>query len=143
MSKFSKFMRNNKALKENVKYAPTKSICDENGNPIQWEFRHITAQESEDLRDECLVDVPVTGKPGQYRQKLQYGKYLRKMIAASVVEPDLHDAELQDSYGVRKPEDLVIAMVDDPGEYSSLVTFIQDLQGFNTPFEAAVKEAKN
>ena len=54
-----------------------------------------------------------------YRPKMQTSKYIQKMIVASVVMPDLYDAELQDSYGVKTPEDLLFAMVDDPGEYIS------------------------
>lgn len=143
MSKFSRFMKSNKIEKENGFYAPTKSLCDENGNPLEWEFKHITSKESDGLRDECTIDVPVTGKPNMFRPKLQSSKYAQKMIAASVVMPDLYDKELQDSYGVTTPEELVLAMVDDPGEYNDLVAFVQKFQGFNVSFEDKVEEAKN
>ena len=33
MSKFAKFMKANKAVKENGFYPATKSLCDEKGNP--------------------------------------------------------------------------------------------------------------
>ena len=114
MSKFSRFMKSNKTVRENGFYAPTKSLRDENGKPLEWEFRHITSGENEELRDSCTIDVPVTGKPNMFRPKIQSAKYIRKMIAASVVVPDLYDAQLQDSYGVMSPEDLLLAMVDDP-----------------------------
>lgn len=143
MSKFSKFMKQNKIQKENGKYAPTKSLCDENGKPLEWEFRHISSKENENLRDECTIEVQVTGKPNMFRPKVQSGKYIRKMITASVVMPDLYDAELQDSYGVGNPEELLLAMVDDPGEYSDLAAFVQTFQGFGTSFEEKVEEAKN
>ena len=78
-----------------------------------------------------------------YRPKLKSSLYIQKMIAASVVMPDLFDAELQDSYGVKTPEDLLMAMVDDPGEYNDLAAFVQKFQGFNVSFEDKVKEAKN
>ena len=35
MSKFSRFMKTNKAEKKNGFYAPTKSLCDENGKPLE------------------------------------------------------------------------------------------------------------
>ena len=143
MSKFSKFMKSNKIEKKNEMYAPTKSLCDENGKPLEWEFRHITSKENETLRDECMIEVPVTGKPNMFRPKLQTGKYVKKMIAASVVVPDLLDAELQDSYGVKTPEELLLAMVDDPGEYSDLAAFVQRFQGFDVSFNDKVEEAKN
>lgn len=143
MSKFSKFMKANKTEKKNEMYAATKSLCDENGKPLEWEFRHITSKENEDLRDSCTIDVPVTGKPNIFRQKLKASFYIQKMIVASVVVPDLYDKELQDSYGVMTPEELLFAMVDDPGEYNDLASFVQKFQGFNVSFDEKVDEAKN
>jgi hypothetical protein len=135
-------MKANKKIKENGFYAPTKSLLDDNGKPLKWEFRHITSRENEDIRDECMIEVPVTGKPNVYHPRLQTGKYLRKMISASVVVPDLLDKELLESYGVDKPENLLLAMVDDPGEYNDLAAFVQKFQGFDTSFEDKVEEAK-
>ena len=143
MSKFSKFMKSNKIEKKNEFYAPTKSLCDENGKPLEWEFRHITSRENEGLRDDCTIDVPVTGKPNLFRPKTQSSKYIRKMIAASVVMPDLYDKELQDSYGVTTPDELLLAMVDDPGEYNELAAFVQKFQGFDVSIKEKVDEAKN
>ena len=143
MSKFSKFMKANKVEKQNEMYAPTKYLRDENGKPLEWEFKHITSKENENLRDECTIEVPVTGKPNMFRPKVQSGKYIRKMIAASIVVPDLYDADLQDSYGVKDPEDLLLAMVDDPGEYNELAAFVQRFQGFDVSFNDKVEEAKN
>ena len=143
MSKFSKFMKANKIEKKNEMYAATKSLCDENGKPLEWEFRHITSKENEGLRDDCTIDVPITGKPNLFRPKTQSSKYIQKMIAASVVMPDLYDKELQDSYGVTTPEELLLAMVDDPGEYNDLLSFVQKFQGFNVSFDEKVEEAKN
>jgi len=65
------------------------------------------------------------------------------MIAASVVVPDLYDKELQDSYGVATPEELLLAMVDEPGEYNELAAFVQKFQGFDVSFHDKVEEAKN
>lgn len=143
MSKFAKFMKANKVVRENEMYAVTKSLCDENGKPLEWEFKHITSKENEELRESCTIDVPVAGKPNMYRPKLKSGLYICKMIAASIVVPDLYDAELQDSYGVKTPEDLLMAMVDDPGEYNSLASYVQKFQGFNVSLEEKVDAAKN
>lgn len=143
MSKFAKFMKANKAVKENGFYPATKSLCDEKGNPLEWEFKHISSKENEELREGCTIDIPVTGKPNMYRPKLKSSLYIRRMIAASVVAPDLFDSELQDSYNVKTPEDLLLAMVDDPGEYNDLAAFVQNFQGFNVSFEDKVNEGKN
>ena len=143
MSKFSLFMKENKAVKENGKYAPTKSLTDEKGNPLEWEFRHISSKENEALRESCTMEVQVKGKPNMFRPKLNAAQYLAKMVVASAVCPDLYDAQLQDSYGVKTPEDLVYAIVDDPGEYNALGEWLQQFQGFTKSFEEKVEEAKN
>ena len=41
------------------------------------------------------------------------------------------------------PEELLYAMVDDPGEYQDLVVWMQNFQGFNKSFADKVDEAKN
>lgn len=143
MSKFSLFMKANKTAKENGKYAPTKSLANAEGKPLEWEFKHISSKENENLRDSCTFEVQVKGKPNLFRPRLDSSKYLSKMIVASTVYPDLYDKELQDSYGVMTPEDLVFAMVDDPGEYNSLGEWLQKFQGFTRTLDEKVDEAKN
>lgn len=143
MSKFSKFMKANKVVKENQKYAPTRSLLDDKGNPLEWEFKHISSKENEELREACTYEVQIKGKPNAFRQKVNTSLYLSKMIAASVVCPDLYDKELQDSYGVMTPEDLLFQLVDDPGEYNDLGEWVQRFQGFTKSFEEKVNEAKN
>ena len=143
MSKFAKFMKANKTMKENGFYPATKSLCDERGNPLEWEIRHITSAENEAIREGCMVEVQVTGKPNMFRQKINTGEYITKLLIASCVVPDLYDAELQDSYGVSTPEELLFALVDDPGEYDAFTNFIQKFNGFNVSMEDKVEEAKN
>ena len=65
------------------------------------------------------------------------------MLCACVVEPNLYNAELQDSYSVSTPEELVQEMIDDPGEYQDFVSFVQNFNGFNSNIEDEVEEAKN
>lgn len=142
MNSFAQFMKKNKVQRNNVKYAATKSLVDENGKPLLWELKPITTKQNEDLRDKCTVDIPVSGKPNLFRPKLVTKLYVAKLIAASVVYPDLYNKELQDSYGVTTPEDLLLEMVDDPAEYNEFVKFVQDMSGFESMSEK-VDEAKN
>lgn len=143
MSNFSRFMKQNKIAKKNENFAPTKSLTDENGNALEWEFTHITSKQNEDLRESNTYDVPIKGKPNMFRGKLNTSKYLADMIVASTVSPDLYNKELQDSYGVKTPNDLLFALVDDPGEYSDLCRWIQQFQGFTETIDEKVDEAKN
>ena len=142
MSNFSKFMKANKIQKQNEMYAVTKSLIDENGEPLLWEIKPLTTKENEAIRESCTVDVPVKGKPNQYRAKVDMNKYQAKLICAAVVSPDLNNAELQNSYGVMTPEELLVEMVDDPAEYTDLMIFVQNISGFKT-LQEDIEDAKN
>ena len=143
MGNLSLFLKKNKKVRTNTFFAATKSLCDENGKPLEWEIKALTTKESEDIRSECTTEVPVTGKPGMVRPKVDTKAYIAKLIAACVVFPDLYNKDLQDSYGVRTPEDLLKEMVDDPTEYNALAEFIQNFNGLDESLEEKVKEAKN
>ncbi|MBA9087471.1 hypothetical protein FHR92_003956 [Fontibacillus solani] len=143
MSNLNQFFKKNKKQKENVQFAATSSLLDESGKPLEWTIKPLTTKESEDIRDACTIEVPVKGKPNMFRPKMNVSQYLSKMMVASIVEPNLYSAELQDSYGVKTPEDLLKEMIDDPGEYNAFVAFVQNLNGFNKSLEDMVDEAKN
>ena len=143
MSNLSLFLKKNKIVKDNVKFAATKSLCDEKGNPLEWEIKPLTTRESDDIRESCTIEVPVKGKANMFRQKVLSAKFGAKMLAASIVFPDLYNAELQDSYGVSTPEDLVREMIDDPGEYNKFLAYVQEFNGFDSNMKDKVEEAKN
>lgn len=143
MSDLSRFLKANKIKRENTTFAATKSLVDAKGNPLPWTIKPLTTKENDAIRDECMIEVPVKGKPNLFRPKLDTSKYIGKMICACVVEPNLYDKDLQDSYGVMSPDDLLKEMIDDPGEYQEFATFVQNFNGFNTTLEDKVEEAKN
>lgn len=143
MSDLSRFLKKNKKLKENVQYAVTKSLTDEKGQPLLWEIRPLTSKETNRLTDECTFQEQVPGKPNVFRNKINSTKLLQKMMVASVVFPNLNDKDLQDSYGVMTPEELIIEMVDDPGEYNNFGKYLNELNGFNEGINEKVEEAKN
>ena len=61
MSNLSRFLAKNKIKRENGKYAPSKAFVDENGNPLEFEFRPITSKRNEAIRESHTKEVPVTG----------------------------------------------------------------------------------
>lgn len=143
MSDLSRFLKKNKKLKENVQYAVTKSLTDEKGQPLLWEIRPLTSKETNRLTDECTFQEQVPGKPNVFRNKINSTKLLQKMMVASVIFPNLNDKDLQDSYGVMTPEELITEMVDDPGEYNNFGKYLNELNGFNEGINEKVEEAKN
>lgn len=137
------FLKGNKKEKKTTKYAPTKSLCDENGNPVEFTIKAISTRENEEIRNSCTYEVPVKGKPGVFRNKVNTNEYIAKMISACVVEPSLFDIDLQNSYGVSKPEELIKEMIDNPAEYDDFAVFIQSYNGFDISLSEKVEQAKN
>lgn len=123
-----RFMKKNKAQRENVKYAATKSLTDENGAPLEWTLRPVSSKETELIRDECVDSVPANKKT---QFSFRTSKYIAKLICASVVEPNLNSKELQDSYGVMSAEDLLMEMVDNAREYQQFAEFVQNFNGLS------------
>lgn len=143
MGNLNLFLKHNQKVKGNTKYAATKSLCDEKGKPLEWTIKAISTKENERIRQDCTKEVHLPGRTGMYRQKVDSDLYVARVLCASIVEPNLNDKELQDSYGVMKPEDLVKEMVPEAGEYNALLEFVQQYSGFDITMEDKVNEAKN
>lgn len=142
MANFAEFMKANKKVKENVRYAVTKSLVGADGKPLEWELRPVTTRLNDQIREACTVEVQVKGKPNMFRQKFDSAAYQSKLLVSAIVYPDLNNKELQNSYGVLSPEELLKEMVDDAGEYTDLMLKVQEISGFTTLAED-VEDAKN
>lgn len=141
-SKFSAFMAQNVARIENKKIVVSNRFKDpETGKPMEWEIRALTNEENDDLQRRAMVNIPVVGQRGAFTRELDNVKYSAMLLAASVVYPDLNDAELQDSYGVKTPEALINKMLY-MREATVLAQEIAKLSNFDNLPEA-VTEAKN
>lgn len=137
------FLKGNKKERKTTMYAATKSLCDDKGNPVEWEIKAVSTEEYNKIMDSCTYEVQIPGKPNLFRPRVDSRKLVAKMIAASVVFPNLNDTQLQNAYGVVTPEDLVVAMVDNPSEYNDFSNFVQSYSGFDVDINAKVEEAKN
>lgn len=143
MGDLTLFLKGNKKQKGNAKYKATKTLCDESGEPLEWEIKPLSTADNDRIRADSTKNVPVSGKRGHFKQELDVSEYLAKMICACVVFPDLNNKELQDSYGVRKPEELIKEMIDNPGEYDDFAVFVQNFNGFDESLQDKVDKAKN
>ena len=138
-SKFSAFMAQNAARIENKKIVVSNRFKDENGNPMQWEIRALTNEENDELQRRAMVNVPVAGQRGMFTRELDNVKYSSMLLAASVVYPDLNDAELQDSYGVKTPEALINRMLY-TREATTLAQEIANLSNFENLADSEKKK---
>lgn len=140
MSDFRAFMKKNKLVRENAFYPASEDLKDENGQPLRWEIRALTTRVVDAVRAACTRETP-TGQGG-YRQIVD-PSFTARLCAAAVVSPDLENAELQDSYGVKTPHELLVEMLDNPAEFNALAAFIQEHSGLNRSLAKEVNEAKN
>lgn len=140
----SAFLKENKVnLRENTTFPVTKSFCDAEGEPLAWVIRPLSTDTIENIRTQCTREVPVKGKANVYRATVDSSQYISELLAASVVEPNLHSAELQDSYGVKTAATLLRQLVDVPGEYTAFMEYVQELNGLDKSQQEEIDEAKN
>ena len=142
MSDFSMFMAGNVAKEEVVEYVVSKRFKDAKGKPVPWKIQAVDSEKDEAIRKECTKRVPIAGKRGQYNQETDTDKYIGKMCVACTVYPNLNDAELQDSYGVKGAEALLKKMLK-PGEYTEYKAKVMEVNGYDMSMEELVDEAKN
>ena len=141
MSDFSVFMCGNALKEESIKYVASKRFV-KNKKPVEWELKAVSSSLDESIRKECTKKIPIPGKRGQYNQEVDTDKYIGKLCVACTVYPNLNDAELQDSYGVKSGDELLKKMLL-PGEYTDYKTKVMEVNGYDLSMEELVDEAKN
>ena len=135
---FNSFFKQNAKVVENKKITISKRFIKESGETELFEIRAISAQDDQLLRENCTIIKDING---QKLPMLDGNKYQAMLCAACVVYPDLGNAELQDSYGVKTKQDLLKSMLL-PAEFQDLATEVNKVNGFKTLGELT-KEAKN
>jgi hypothetical protein len=138
MSQFKAFLKQNKAVKENVKIAASESFKDEKGNVVEWEIRALRTIEADAIRTECTT-INTKGK----KVDVDNAKFNRLVASKCTVFPNLNDKELQDSYGVMSADQLIVEMLDNDGEYQAYCQKILEISGYNKSDADLVEEAKN
>ena len=141
MSEFSAFLARHVKPDETVKYVASKRFI-QNKKPLEWELKPVSSSRDAAMRKECTKKVPIAGKRGQYTQETDTDKYIGKLCVACTVYPNLNDAELQDSYGVKSGDELLKKMLL-PGEYTEYKAKVMEVNGYDMSMEELVDEAKN
>ena len=130
-----------KLIMDSLKVVISDRFVGEDGKPLEWEIRAIGNETDDELRNQCTSQVKI--KKNVYMPKLDYTEYLKKLLVACVVYPNLNNKELQDSYTVMSAEELLSAMLL-PGEYNALAEKVQEICGFDKDImEEKIEEAKN
>lgn len=139
MSNLKAFFAENVVKSGSEFVAISDRFKDENGSPIQWELKAVSADVEETIRRDSTKRIQNGNK---IEEKFDSNDYIRKMIVECVIFPNLDDAELQDSYGVKNPEKLLQKMLVS-GEYMHLMKKVTEINKLNETFDDKVEEAKN
>lgn len=107
-----------------------------------FKIRSLTGEDVNRLRREATKRV-LNRKTHQYENETDQNGFISKVVAESVVVPDLLNEKLQRSYGViGDPEKLLGAMLS-AGEYSVLANEVTELSHLDGDMNSLVDEAKN
>ena len=124
MTSINSFLKKNKKKTENIKLK--LESFDEH-----IELRIISGREYDAIQDKCYVNKP--GRKGRQERVLDMSKFNNLLCSASVVVPDLQNAELQESYGVRGEQDL----------YGEMFTFADHLKTTRSEERRVGKECRS
>lgn len=110
----------------------------EDGKPVEWEIKTLTAEESNQIMKSSIVKTKGGIKERDYDEL----SYIAKLAAASVVYPDLQNAKLQDAYDAMGSEDLLQKMLTTK-EYNRLTNFVVKSNDMDKTENELLDEAKN
>lgn len=133
MSSFKSF------LKSNVKEVENASLKLERFEEAIV-LRPLSSGEADTINDRCFKNKP--GIKGRQERVFDVVKYNREISVASVVFPDLNDAELQESYGVRGADNLYSALFL-LGEANQILEKVTEISGIDVSMDDEIEEAKN
>lgn len=133
MSKFKSFLKGNVAEAENE---PLKLGRFEE----EIILRPLESGESDVISERCFKNKP--GKKGKQERVFDAIKYNREICVASMVHPDLNDAELQESYGVRGADNLYSKLFL-LGEANQILEKVTEISGIDVSMDDEIEEAKN
>ncbi|WP_068782260.1 phage tail assembly chaperone [Paenibacillus sp. GM2] len=139
MSQLSLFFAQNVVSEISEEVIISPRFMDEAGKPIPWKLRSMTEEENEAIRKSSQRKIK---ERGIVTLDTNSDEYLAKLVVASVVFPDLKDAELQKSYGVLGSDQLLRKMLL-PGEYATLLQKVQEVNGFDRDVNELAEEVKN
>jgi len=140
MSELSLFFAQNAGADMMEEFVVSNRFKDQAGQPVPWKLRTMSEAENEAIRKSATRLVK--SKNGVRAPETDPEEYLAKLVVASVVYPDLKNAELQSSYGVMGAEALLKKMLLS-GEYAGLVQKVQALNGYDRDVNELAEEVKN
>lgn len=125
----------NKFFKENVKVVDNKKTVEISERMPEWTLQPLTQKRQFELADKHKIGQATLSN-------MENLAYLTDLVSETVIEPNLRDAELQDTWGVMGEMDLLDEMLTGAGEYKKLLEEVRAVNGMKDP-NKLMEEAKN
>lgn len=133
------FLKENNIKTEKIEFVVTDRFKDENGKPIKWILKVLTNKELEDLKVKNTIKrTTVKGSNFDFDNK----SFSRSMILSCIVEPNLYNKELQDSYDTLDAYELLQELLT-VGEMTRLEEKILELHNYEEKREKEIEKIKN
>lgn len=133
----SYFYKENKKETESINYIASENFCDQDGNPIPWKIRPVTAKEEDTIRRNC-TDRKTDRRTGVINETFDDTRYAQALTVQGIEFPNLFDKGLQKTYGVNSATGVLQEMLTS-GEFQSLALKVIEVSGLSD-IEDSVKE---
>lgn len=125
-----------KGKRENFEIVVSDRFVDEDGNPLAWTFRLLSAKEIDDLKNAAIV------KKNKSLLKVDTKKLIVDTISETIIYPNLKSEELQNAYGAMNISELLDKMLEGR-EYERFTDKLMKAQGFMDDPDVIIGDAKN
>lgn len=125
-----------KGKRENFEIVVSDRFVDEDGNPVAWTFRLLSAKEIDDLKNAAIV------KKNKRLLKVDTKKLIVDTISETIIYPNLKSEELQNAYGAMNISELLDKMLEGR-EYERFTDKLMKAQGFMDDPDVIIGDAKN
>lgn len=125
-----------KGKRENFEIVVSDRFVDEDGNPVAWTFRLLSAKEIDELKNAAIV------KKNKSLLKVDTKKLIVDTISETIIYPNLKSEELQNAYGAMNISELLDKMLEGR-EYERFTDKLMKTQGFMDDPDVIIGDAKN
>lgn len=125
-----------KEKREDFEIIVSDRFVDEDGNPLAWTFRLLSAKEIDELKNAAIV------KKNKSLLKVDTKKLIIDTISETIIYPNLKSEELQNAYGAMNISELLDKMLEGR-EYERFTDKLMKAQGFMDDPDVIIGNAKN
>ena len=125
-----------KGKRENFEIVVSDRFVDEDGNPVAWSFRLLSAKEIDELKNAAIV------KKNKSLLKVDTKKLIVDTISETIIYPNLKSEDLQNAYGAMNISELLDKMLEGR-EYERFTDKLMKAQGFMDDPDVIIGDAKN